>query len=127
MDEEEIKKKMEQFDLKKGHYYVILTDIEDGKFEMMAYDTTDKDYKHEADHSLASVMHEGLVGLLQTKGEDLYNFGMSELSFKYSSGRLFDQIAEETKKSIKYKDNVIAVDFGSEHWYEVYGYDKRKN
>ena len=115
MDEKEIKKKMKQFDLKKGHYYIILTDIEDGKFEMVAYDTTDKDYKHEIDHSVASVMHEGLVGLLQTKGEDLYNFGMSELSFKYSSGRLFDQIAEETKKSIKYKDNVIAVDFGKEH------------
>ena len=38
---------------------------------------------------------------------------------KYLSGK--------TKESIKYKDNVIAVDFGKERWYEVYKYDKRKN
>ena len=42
----------------------------------------------------------------------LYNFGMSELSFQYTTGRLFDQIVEETKP--KYKDNVIEVDFGKD-------------
>ena len=112
MDDKELKKKMKQFDLKKGHYYLILTDMGNDRFEMMAYDTTNKTYKSERDHSVASVMHEGLVGLLQTKGEDLYNFGMSELSFQYTTGRLFDQIVEETKP--KYKDNVIEVDFGKD-------------
>ena len=112
MDEKEVKKRMKDFDLKKGHYYLILTDMGNEKFEMMAYDTTNKTYKSERDHSVASVMHEGLVGLLQTKGEDLYNFGMSELSFQYTTGRLFDQISEETKP--KYKDNVIEVDFGND-------------
>ena len=112
MDDKELKKKMKQFDLKKGHYYLILTDMGNDRFEMMAYDTTSNKYKSERDPPVASVMHEGLVGLLQTKGEDLYNFGMSELSYQYTTGRLFDQIVEETKP--KYKDNVIEVDFGKD-------------
>lgn len=114
MDEKEVKKRMKDFDLKKGHYYLILTDMGDEKFEMMAYDTTSREYKNEKDHSVASVMHEGLIGLLQTKGEDLYNFGMSELAFRYTTGRLFDEVIEETKEQTKYKDNIIEVDFGSE-------------
>ena len=92
MDDKELKKKMKQFDLKKGHYYLILTDMGNDRFEMMAYDTTSNKYKSERDHSVASVMHEGLVGLLQTKGEELYYFGMYELSFQYKTGRLFDKI-----------------------------------
>tara|TARA_Y100000593_G_scaffold37779_1_gene73224 strand:- start:12852 stop:13199 length:348 start_codon:yes stop_codon:yes gene_type:complete len=115
MDEKEIKKKMKQFDLKKGHYYIILTDMEDGKFEMVAYDTTNTNYRNEMDHSVGSVMHEGLVGLLQTKGEDLYNFGMSELAFKYTTGRLFNEMKDNTHQTKpKYRDNVIEVDFGKD-------------
>ena len=86
------------------------------KFKMMAYDTTGKEHKNETDHSVASVIHEGLVGLLTTKGEDLFNFGFSELAYRYTTGRMFDEILDEVdkQKEIKYRDNVIEVDFGKD-------------
>ena len=114
MAKDDVEDFIEKMGLAKGNYYIILQDVGDEKFKMMAYDTTGKKHDKEADHSVASVMHEGLIGLLQTKGEDLYNFGMSELAFRYTTGRLFDEVIEETKEQTKYKDNIIEVDFGSE-------------
>ena len=116
MDEDEIVEFVKKMDLKKGHYYIILTDVGDDKFKMMAYDTTGKEHKRETDHSVASVMHEGLVGLLTTKGEDLFNFGFSELAYRYTTGRMFDEILDEVdkQKEVKYRDNVIEVDFGKD-------------
>ena len=62
------------------------------------------------------VIHEGLGGLLTTKGEDLFNFGFSELAYRYTTGRMFDEILDEVdkQKEIKYRDNVIEVDFGKD-------------
>ena len=46
------------------------------------------------------------------KGEDLFNFGYSELAYRYSTGRMFDEIIDEVdKQKIKYRDNIIEVDF----------------
>ena len=86
--------------------------------KMLAYDTTGKEHKRETDHSVASVMHEGLVTLLTTKGEDLFNFGFSELAYRYTTGRMFDEILDEVdkQKEIKYRDNVIEVDFSKQRW-----------
>ena len=67
-----------------------LQDVGDDKFKMMAYDTTGKN-ENEMDHSVGSVIHEGLVGLLTGKSEDLFNFGMSELAYRYTTGRIFDE------------------------------------
>ena len=62
--EEDAIKFAKKMNLQKGHYYIILTDVGDDKFKMSAYDTTEKQYKSEADHSVGSIIHEGLVGLL---------------------------------------------------------------
>ena len=64
MDEDEIREFVKKMDLKKGHYYIILTDVGDDKFKMHAYDTTGNKYENEMDHSVGSVIHEGLVGIL---------------------------------------------------------------
>ena len=37
---------------------------------------------------------------------------MSELAFNYTSKRIFGEIEDENGEKIKYKDNVIKVDFG---------------
>ena len=67
MDEDEIVEFVKKMDLKKGHYYIILTDVGDDKFKMHAYDTTGNKYENEMDHSVGSVIHEGLVGILTGK------------------------------------------------------------
>jgi len=115
MDEDEIKEFVKQMHLQKGHYYIILTDVGDDKFKMSAYDTTGNKYETEMDHTVGSVMHEGLVGLLTGKTEEVFNFGMSELAYNYTTKRIFGEIEDETGEKIKYKDNVIKVDFGSKH------------
>lgn len=111
----DIKKFMEQMNLQKNYYYIILEDVGDDKFKVNAYDTTGKKYENELDHSAASVIHEGLVGLVTGKPEEVFNFGMSELAFNYSSKRMFGEIFDETGEKIEYKDNIIKVDFGSKH------------
>ena len=70
MDEDEIIEFVKKMDLKKGHYYIILTDVGDDKFKMHAYDTTGNKYENEMDHSVGSVIHEGLVGILTGKSEE---------------------------------------------------------
>ena len=118
MAKDDVEDFIEKMGLAKGNYYIILQDVGDDKFKMMAYDTTGKEQKKETDHSVASVMHEGLVGLLTTKGEDLFNFGFSELAYRYTTGRMFDEILDEVdkQKEVKYRDNVIEVDFGKDWW-----------
>jgi len=115
MDENEIKEFVKKMQLQKGHYYIILTDVGDDKFKMSAYDTTGNKYESEMDHSVGSVIHEGLVGILTGKSEEVFNFGMSELAFNYTSKRIFGEVLDEEGEKIKYKDNVIKVDFGSKH------------
>lgn len=115
MDENEIKEFVKKMNLQKGHYYIILTDVGDDKFKMSAYDTTGNRYENEMDHTVGSVIHEGLVGLLTGKSEEVFNFGMSELAFNYTSKRIFGEVLDEEGKKIKYKDNVIKVDFGNKH------------
>ena len=68
MAKDDVEDFIEKMGLAKGNYYIILQDVGNDKFKMMAYDTTGKEHKRETDHSVASVMHEGLVGLLTTKG-----------------------------------------------------------
>ena len=116
MADDKIENFIKEMGLAKGYYYIILQDVGNDKFKMMAYDTTGNTYKTERDHSVASVMHEGLVGLLTTKGEDLFNLGYSELAYRYSTGRMFDEILDEVDKhkEVKYRDNVIEVDFGKD-------------
>ena len=112
MDEDEIREFVKKMNLQKGHYYIILTDVGDDKFKMSAYETTGNKYENETDHSVGSIIHEGLVGLLTGKSEEVFNFGMSELAFNYTSKRIFGEIEDENGEKIKYKDNVIKVDFG---------------
>ena len=81
--DKDIKKFMEQMNLQKNYYYIILEDVGDDKFKMNAY--------------------------------EVFNFGMSEVAFNYSSRRMFGEILDETGEKIEYKDNIIKVDFGSKH------------
>jgi hypothetical protein len=115
MDEKKIHKMLKSMKLQKGHYYVIITDIDDDKFNMVAYDTTGRKYHDEGDHSVGSITHEGLVALLRNRGDDIFNYGMGELSMQYASKRLFSELPDDTGQKIEYKDNVIKVDFTSEH------------
>tara|TARA_R100001129_G_scaffold42343_1_gene29073 strand:- start:67 stop:420 length:354 start_codon:yes stop_codon:yes gene_type:complete len=116
MAKDEVEDFIEKMGLARGNYYIILQDVGNDKFKMMAYDTTGKKHKKESDHSVASVMHEALVGLITTKGEDLFNFGFSELAYRYTTGRMFDEILDEEDKleEVKYRDNIIEVDFGKD-------------
>ena len=105
---------MKEMKLQKGHYYVILTDIDEDKFNMIAYDTTGNKYNDESDHTVGGITHEGLVALLRNRGDDIFNYGMGELSMQHAGKRLFSKFPSDTGKNIEYKDNVIQVDFGNE-------------
>ena len=115
MDEDEIREFVKKMQLQKGHYYIILTDVGDDKFKMSAYDTTGNKYENEMDHSVGSVIHEGLVGLLTGKSEEVFNFGMSELALTIQAKEYLAKSYNEEGEKIKYKDNVIKVDFGNKH------------
>ena len=67
MAKDDVEDFIEKMGLAKKQLLIILQDVGNDKFKMMAYDTTGKEHKHETDHSVASVMHEGLVGLLTAK------------------------------------------------------------
>ena len=115
MDKKKFEKMMKEMKLQKGHYYIILTDMDEDKFNMIAYDTTGRQYKDESDHTVGSITHEGVVALLRNKGDDIFNYGMGELSMQYAGKRLFNQAPDDTGQNIEYKDNAIKVDFTSEH------------
>ena len=58
MAKDDVEDFIEKMGLAKGNYYIILQDVGDDKFKMMAYDTTGKEHKKETDHSVAlSLIH----------------------------------------------------------------------
>ena len=60
-------------------------------------------------------MHEGLVTLLTTKVKIYLILAFLDLHID-TTGRMFDEILDEVdkQKEVKYRDNVIEVDFGKD-------------
>ena len=100
--------------LEKDKYYIIISELPDDQFHLVAYDTTGKKYKTFEDHSVASLMHEGVMALLRRSGDEVFRCGESEIEFNFAAKELQIQYQDETGDKLDIPENVIKVDFGKE-------------
>jgi len=101
--------------LEKDKYYVIISELPDDQFHLVAYDTTGREYKTFEDHSVASIMHEGVMALLRRRGDEVFRCGESEIEFNFAAKELQIEYQDETGEKLDIPENVIKVDFGKEH------------
>ena len=101
--------------LEKDKYYVIISELPDDQFHLVAYDTTGKEYKTFENHSVASIMHEGVMALLRRRGDEVFRCGESEIEFNFAAKELQIEYQDETGEKLDMPENVIKVDFGKEH------------
>ena len=101
--------------LEKDKYYVIISELPDDQFHLVAYDTTGKEYKTFENHSVASIMHEGVMALLRRRGDEVFRCGESEIEFNFAAKELQIEYQDETGEKLDIPENVIKVDFGKEH------------
>jgi hypothetical protein len=101
--------------LEKDKYYVIISELPDDQFHLVAYDTTGREYKTFEDHSVASIMHEGVMALLRRRGDEVFRCGESEIEFNFAAKELKIEYQDETGEKLDMPENVIKVDFGKEH------------
>jgi len=100
--------------LEKDKYYIVISELPDDQFHLVAYDTTGKEYKTFDDHSVASIMHEGMMALLRRRGDEVFRCGESEIEFNFAAKELQVQYQDETGEKLDMPENVIKVDFGKE-------------
>jgi len=100
--------------LEKGKYYIVISELPDDQFHLVAYDTTGKEYKTFDDHTVASIMHEGMMALLRRRGDEVFRCGESEIEFNFAAKELQVQYQDETGETLDIPENVIKVDFGKE-------------
>ena len=115
MTEDKKKNMKEMMSLEKDKYYVIISELPDDQFHLVAYDTTGKEYKTFEDHSVASIMHEGVMALLRRRGDEVFRCGESEIEFNFAAKELKIEYQDETGEKLDMPENVIKVDFGKEH------------
>ena len=101
--------------LEKDKYYVIISELPDDQFHLVAYDTTGREYKTFENHSVASIMHEGVMALLRRRGDEVFRCGESEIEFNFAAKELKIEYEDETGEKLDMPENVIKVDFGKEH------------
>lgn len=111
----EMKKKDKLISLEKDKYYIVLSELPDDQFHLVAYDTTNKKYRDFDDHSVASIMHEGLMALLRRRGDEVFRCGESEIEFNFAAEELKIEYEDETVEKLDMPENVIKIDFGKEH------------
>ena len=100
--------------LEKDKYYIVISELPDDQFHLVAYDTTGKEYKTFEDHTVASIMHEGMMALLRRRGDEVFRCGESEIEFNFAAKELQVQYQDETGETLDIPENVIKVDFGKE-------------
>ena len=100
--------------LEKDKYYVIISQLPDDQFHLVAYDTTGKKYKTFEDHTVASIMHEGVMALLRRRGDEVFRCGEAEIEFNFSAKELQIEYQDETGEKLDLPENVVKVDFGKE-------------
>ena len=115
MTEDKKKYMKEMMSLEKNKYYVIISELPEDQFHLVAYDTTGKEYKTFEDHSVASIMHEGVMALLRRRGDEVFRCGESEIEFNFAAKELQIEYQDETGEKLDMPENVIKVDFGKEH------------
>ena len=97
--------------LEKNKYYIVLSDLEDDKFHMVTYDTTGKVYDCHEDHSVASIMYEGLLALLRRKGDTVFRCGETEIEFNFNADEIEIDFDEDLGEILDTSENVVKVDF----------------
>jgi hypothetical protein len=100
--------------LEKDKYYIILSELPEDRFHMVAYDTTGKKYETFEDHSVASIMHEGVLALLRRRGDEVFRCGEAEIEFGFAAKELKVQYQQDTGEILDIPENVIKVDFGKD-------------
>lgn len=100
--------------LEKDKYYVIISELPDDQFHLVAYDTTGKKYKTFEDHTVASIMHEGVMALLRRRGDEVFRCGEAEIEFNFSAKELQIEYHDETGEKLDLPENVVKIDFGKE-------------
>ena len=100
--------------LEKDKYYVIISELPDDQFHLVAYDTTGKKYKTFEDHTVASIMHEGVMALLRRRGDEVFRCGEAEIEFNFSAKELQIEYQDETGEKLDLPEYVVKIDFGKE-------------
>ena len=90
--------------LEKDKYYVIISELPDDQFHLVAYDTTGKKYKTFEDHT----------ALLRRRGDEVFRCGEAEIEFNFSAKELQIEYHDETGEKLDLPENVVKVDFGKE-------------
>lgn len=102
MDEQEIFATVEKMSLLPDRYYIILSPSGDGEFRLTAYDTTSNDYESDEDFNAAFIVQEGLLSLLRSKTDEVFEEGVSTIQAQ--------MLEESSVESVS--ENVVKVDFG---------------
>jgi hypothetical protein len=108
-----IEKSIEAMSLLPDRYYIILRSNDDNEFTMSAYDTTNRTYENDDDFDSAMIIQEGILDILRTKTEEVYDRGVAAIQFRLAGEEIIEEEDITDPKIIKAVDNnVVKVDFG---------------
>lgn len=108
-----IEQSIEAMSLLPDRYYIILRSNDEDEFTMSAYDTTNKTYDSDGDYDSAMIIQEGIMDILRTKTEEVYDRGVAAIHFRLAGEEMIEDEDITDPKIIKAVDNnVVKVDFG---------------
>ena len=118
---EDLEKEMEKATLLPNRFYMILNHEDEDSFSMSAYDTTVGEDEDELSAGL--VVLSGMIELLESDFERVWDAGMARISFasmvkniqiKFENDEEGDNknLKEVADKVIEREDNIVKVNFG---------------
>ena len=112
-NDNDIQQSMETMSLLPDRYYIILRSTGDGEFTLSAYDTTNKTYEEDEDFDAAMVIQEGVLDMIRTDTEEVYDKGVAAIQFRLVGEEWLEEEGitdPEITKAVE--GNVVKVDFG---------------
>ena len=114
-NDNDIEKSIEAMSLLPDRYYIILRSEGDNEFTLSAYDTTNKTYEDDEDFDSAMVIQEGVLEMIRTQTEDLYDRGVAAIKFRIVGQEIIEEENITDPRITKtVEGNVVKVDFGTE-------------
>ena len=112
-NDNDIERSVEAMSLLPDRYYIILRSNDEDEFTMSAYDTTNKTYESDDDFDAAMIVQEGIMDILRTKSEEVYDRGVAAIQFRLAGEEMIEEEGITDPKVIQAVDNnVVKVNFG---------------
>lgn len=113
-NDDDIQQSVEAMSLLPDRYYIILRPTGDGEFTLSAYDTTNNTYEEDEDFNSAMVIQEGVIDMIRTDTEQLYDKGVASIQFRIVGEEWIEEEGITDPKIVKsVEGNVVKVDFGT--------------